>query len=98
MKVLGCTGGIGSGKSYVSRIFGKLGYPVYFSDDRAKMLYDTDPLLLQQMAQLLGSDILTDGKLNRRAVAEKIFSDSKMLAEVEKMVHPAVIRDFEKCV
>lgn len=96
MKVLGCTGGIGSGKSYVSRIFGKLGYPVYFSDDRAKMLYDTDPLLLQQMAQLLGSDILTDGKLNRRAVAEKIFSDSKMLAEVEKMVHPAVIRDFEK--
>ena len=47
VKTLGCTGGIGSGKSYVSRIVGKLGYPVYFSDDRAKMLYDTDPFLLQ---------------------------------------------------
>ena len=50
---LGCTGGIGSGKSYVSRIFAHLGYPVYFSDDRAKLLYDTDARLLAQMTSLL---------------------------------------------
>ena len=40
-RTLGCTGGIGSGKSYVSNIFAQLGYPVYYSDDRAKLLYDT---------------------------------------------------------
>ena len=94
--VLGCTGGIGSGKSYVSRIFESLGYPVYFSDDRAKMLYDTDPVLLGQMTELLGSDILVDGKLCRKTVAARIFGDSELLAKVESFVHPAVIADFKK--
>jgi stage II sporulation protein P len=55
-RTLGCTGGIGSGKSYVSNIFAQLGYPVYYSDDRAKLLYDTDSVLLQQMVELLGED------------------------------------------
>ena len=94
VRTLGCTGGIGSGKSYVSRIFEKMGYPVYFSDDRAKLLYDTDTLLLQQMVQLLGEDILVEGKLDRRIVAGKIFGNSELLDEVEKLVHPAVLRDF----
>ena len=94
VKTLGCTGGIGSGKSYVSRIFARMGFPVYFSDDRAKLLYDTDPLLLQQMVQLLGEDILVDGKLDRRVVAERIFGNGELLGEVEKLVHPAVLRDF----
>lgn len=94
VKTLGCTGGIGSGKSYVSRIFARMGFPVYFSDDRAKLLYDTDPLLLQQMVQLLGEDILVEGKLDRRIVAERIFGNSELLGEVEKLVHPAVLRDF----
>ena len=93
---LGCTGGIGSGKSYVSRIFEKLGYPVYFSDDRAKMLYDTDPLLLKQLVELLGGDILSDGKLDRKVMAGKIFGDTSLLRKVEALVHPAVLRDFEK--
>lgn len=95
VRTLGCTGGIGSGKSYVSRIFEKLGYPVYFSDDRAKMLYDTDPLLLQQLVELLGEDIISDGKLNRQAMAGKIFGDVSLLRSVEALVHPAVLRDFE---
>ena len=95
VKTLGCTGGIGSGKSYVSRIFEKLGYPVYFSDDRAKMLYDTDPMLLQQLVELLGNGILSDGKLNRKAMAGKIFGDTSLLRKVEALVHPAVLRDFE---
>ena len=95
VRTLGCTGGIGSGKSYVSRIFEKLGYPVYFSDDRAKMLYDTDPLLLQQLVELLGEDIICGGKLNRQAMAGKIFGDVSLLRRVEALVHPAVLRDFE---
>ncbi len=93
---LGITGGIGSGKSYVSRIFARMGYPVYYSDDRAKRLYDTDPLLLQQMVQLLGEDIIVGGRLNRKIVAGKIFGNRELLEEVEKLVHPAVMRDFCK--
>ena len=94
---LGCTGGIGSGKSYVSRIFAKLGCPVYFSDDRAKMLYDTDPQLLGQMVTLLGAEILdNNGKLNRKVMAEKIFGNPELLRQVEGYVHPAVLRDFQR--
>lgn len=96
IKILACTGGIGSGKSYVAKIFGKLGYPVYYSDERAKQLYDTDELLLSQMVDLLGSDILQNGKLNRAVVAAKIFSNRSLLEKVEQIVHPAVLRDFLK--
>ena len=94
--VLGCTGGIGSGKSYVSGIFAQLGYPVYFSDDRAKLLYDTDEHLLGQMVELLGEEILKDGRLDRAKVASKIFGNSELLAKVESFVHPAVLADFER--
>ena len=79
---LGCTGGIGSGKSYVSRILARLGYPVYFSDERAKMLYDTDPLLLEQITTLLGEEVLEGGKINRRTMAGKIFGNETLLREV----------------
>ena len=94
--VLGCTGGIGSGKSYVSRIFAQLGCPVYYSDDRAKLLYDTDKHLLEQMVGLLGEEILKDGRLDRAKVASKIFGNSELLAKVESFVHPAVLADFER--
>ena len=93
---LGCTGGIGSGKSYVSRIFAQLGYPVYFSDDRAKLLYDTDARLLGLMVGLLGEDIINDGKLDRGIVASRIFGSKELLAKVESFVHPAVLEDFER--
>jgi dephospho-CoA kinase len=96
LRTLGCTGGIGSGKSFVSRIFAKLGYPVYFSDERAKMLYDTDGLLLEQLVELLGEDVLENGKINRAAMAGKIFGNGELLRKVESLVHPAVLRDFEK--
>lgn len=96
VRTLGCTGGIGSGKSYVSRIFASLGYPVYFSDDRAKLLYDTDEVLLEQMVQLLGEDILSNGKIDRKAMASRIFGDVQLLRKVESYVHPAVLRDFRR--
>lgn len=94
VKTLACTGGIGSGKTYIAKIFAKLGYPVYYSDNRAKELYYTDKLLLPQMVDLLGSEILADGKLSTAAVAQKIFSDKNLLEKVEQIVHPALLRDF----
>ncbi|MBR5856201.1 MAG: dephospho-CoA kinase [Bacteroidales bacterium] len=94
MRVLGCTGGIGSGKSYIANIFNKMGIPVYDSDNRAKALYDTDPLLLKQMVDLLGDAIVENGIIQRNIIASMIFADKALLAEVEKLVHPAVVRDF----
>ena len=94
MRVLGCTGGIGSGKSYVANIFAKMGIPVYDTDNRAKGLYDTDAILRNQMVELLGSEIIENGILQRGVIASKIFKNKNLLVEVEKLVHPAVLRDF----
>lgn len=94
MKVLGCTGGIGSGKSYVASIFNKMGIPVYDSDNRAKLLYDIDSQLRMEMEELLKCSIVVNGIVQRSIIAEKIFGNRNLLAQVEKLVHPAVVRDF----
>lgn len=91
-----CTGGIGSGKSYVIKAFNAMGVPSYDTDLAAKRLYDTDSQLLLQIAAIAGEDVLKDGKLDRKALAGKIFADKGMLSEIEAAVHPAVIRDFVK--
>ena len=96
MKVLGCTGGIGSGKSYVSNIFNKMGVPLYCSDEMAKKLYDTDESLREALLSLLGRDIMKDGVIQREAMARKIFSSADLLQKTEELVHPAVMRDFER--
>ena len=94
--VILCTGGIGSGKSVVARVFHELGLPVYDCDRAAKELYDRDPQLLADMVALCGEAILdAGGRLDRNALSRRIFSDTAMLAAVEDRVHPAVIRDFE---
>lgn len=94
MKVLGCTGGIGSGKTYVSRIFAGMGIPVYYSDDKAKHIYNSNPRLLEQIAELLGRDVVRDGVLQRELMASRIFNDRTLLDRVEQLVHPAVLEDF----
>lgn len=96
MKVLGCTGGIGSGKTYVANIFGKMGVPVYCSDRMAKELYDRDTSLKNGLAELLGEDILENGRIRRGIMAGKIFSSAQLLQKTEELVHPAVMRDFRE--
>lgn len=96
MKVLAITGGIGSGKSYVTKIFSALGVPVYLSDDRTKSLYDTDKELLGSLVEVLGDSILVDGVLQKRVMASIIFNDKNLLLEVESVVFPAVLRDFAR--
>ena len=96
-RVLLCTGGIGSGKSVVVKAFQVLGYPAYDCDKAAKDLYDRDPELLTAVVELAGPDVLdVDGRLDRAALAGKIFADGSMLSALEAIVHPAVIRDFER--
>ena len=96
-RVLLCTGGIGSGKSVVVKTFNILGVPAYDCDRAAKELYDRDPQLLASVVNLVGSDVLdADGRLDRSALAGRIFADAALLAALEAIVHPAVIRDFER--
>ena len=94
MLCLGITGGIGSGKSYVSHIFSALGVPVYEADAQTKSLYDRDHQLRERLIALLGDAIYKAGVLQKEVMAAQIFADSNLLAKVNQLVHPAVIDDF----
>ena len=94
MLSLGVTGGIGSGKSYVSRIFAALDIPVYEADSQTKLLYKRDDNLRQSLITLLGDDIYNNGVLQREVMAAKIFANQTLLAQVNQLVHPAVMFDF----
>lgn len=90
----GITGGIGSGKTTVCRIFETLGIPVYYADARAKWLIENEPALRESIAQLLGAEAYApDGTYNRRYVADQVFGNPAKLAALNALVHPAVERD-----
>lgn len=94
---VGITGGIGSGKTTVCRIFESLGIPVYYADSRAKALVIEEPLLNAEYIKLFGNNVFTsNGLLNRQLVAEAIFNDRTVLNQVNNLVHPFVRRDFVK--
>jgi dephospho-CoA kinase len=92
----GLTGGIGSGKSIVCKVFSTLGVPVYQADLAAKRLYDTDDRLRNGVKQLFGEQLYASGILDRRKLASIIFSDAENLRKINELVHPAVKRDFSK--
>lgn len=90
------TGGIGSGKSAACRHLESKGIPVYDSDSRAKSLYDSDPMLLEQLVESFGQEIVgSDGRLDRKALASRVFADKASLRVLDSIVHPAVLRDFK---
>ena len=91
---IGLTGGIGSGKTTVAKIFEKKGIPVYYADDQAKKLMQTHPKLIRQIQSLLGEKAYVDNKLNARYIAGIVFDNKKKLAALEQIVHPAVWQDF----
>ncbi len=96
MKTVGVTGGIGSGKTTVCKILSVFNIPVYYADTRAKVLYDEDTGLKEEVIRLLGSSVYTNGKLNRNEVANRVFSDKLLLQKLNAIVHPAVEKDFIK--
>lgn len=96
MLKIGITGGIGSGKSFVSDIFRVWGVPVYNADKEAKRLMNHDRDLKTALKALLGQEAYyRNGRLNRKWVASKIFSDKALLKKMNAVVHPAVRNDFE---
>ena len=94
MKIVGLTGGIGSGKTTVAGMFRDLGVPVYNSDTRAKELMSTSPELREKIVGLLGEDAYVKGELNRAFIAEQVFMNKELLAALNAIVHPAVREDF----
>ncbi|SDS31151.1 dephospho-CoA kinase [Maribacter dokdonensis] len=96
MKVVGLTGGIGSGKSTVAKMFLELGVPVYNSDERAKKLMDTSAEIKNQIIAFLGKESYHEEKLNRAYIAKKVFNDTTLLAQLNAIVHPVVREDFLK--
>lgn len=94
--IVGITGGIGSGKSTVCRIFQLLGVPVFEADTVAKNLYDSNPKIKSGLIRLFGAHIYTpDGKLDRKKLASIIFTNEIHLAKVNELVHPVVRSAFE---
>ena len=94
MYKVGLTGGIGSGKSSVAKIFRSLGLPVYDTDKEAKVLIEKHPKIRTCYKSLFGDDIYTEMGLNRAKVAKIVFNDSFKLKELEKVVHPIVFKHF----
>lgn len=90
---IGITGGIGSGKTTVARIFEVLGIPVYYADDAAKRIMNEDEFLKKEIIKNFGQDSYTEGKLNREYLASIVFKDKKKLAILNSLVHPATIRN-----
>lgn len=98
-KLIGLTGGIGSGKSTVARIFEILGVPVYYADDRAKWLMNHDLELKKQIQSTFGTESYHEnGSLNREYLAKTVFSDTEKVRQINDLVHPAVGKDFENWV
>lgn len=93
---VGITGGIGSGKTTVCKMFEELGVPVYYADDRAKYLMQHEHHLIDEIKKNFGNDVYENCKLNRKLLAEKVFNDKVKLDLLNSLVHPAVFRDTER--
>jgi dephospho-CoA kinase len=94
-RLIGLTGGMGSGKTTVARMFTVMGIPVYDADSRAKALMQDDPELIAGIRDLFGpSAYAQDGTLERKHIASIVFADRGMLDRLNALVHPAVYRDL----
>ena len=93
---IGVTGGIGSGKSLICRIFSVFGIPVYDADSRAKAVMTTDGILVSQIKQEFGTLAYnSDGSLNRTYLAETVFTKPDQLQTLNSLVHPRVGEDYK---
>jgi dephospho-CoA kinase len=94
MMIVGLTGGIGSGKSTVAKMFAELGIPVYDSDMEAKELMVTSNEVKTAITRLLGEEAYDNHGLNRSYIANKVFKDPALLEKLNAIVHPAVRKHF----
>jgi dephospho-CoA kinase len=93
---LGVTGGIGSGKTSVCRVFNALGIPFFSADPEAKKIMDNDKSIIHHINSIAGRDLYANGSLDRMALANLIFNDNSLLKKVDSLVHPVVFEHFRK--
>jgi dephospho-CoA kinase len=95
---LGVTGGIGSGKTSVCRVFNVLGIPVFSADPVAREIMDTNSMIIERINTIAGKNLYRGGSLDRMALASLIFNDACLLSEVNALIHPLVFESFSKWV
>ena len=95
MLKIALTGGIGTGKSYISRLFLGMGIPVYYADIEAKKFYDT-PDVKQKVKDFLGDKVFAGEEIDLKKMAVEIFSDVDKLYFINSLIHPLIMQDFEQ--
>ena len=95
MKIVGLTGGIGSGKTTVAKQFQALGIPVYIADEEAKKLMNGSKIIKRKLIALFGDEAYKDNTLNRPFLADKIFNNAENLEKMNAVVHPKVASHFK---
>ena len=93
-KIIGLTGGIGSGKSTIASYFKSLGIPVYIADDASRNVTAL-PKVRKQIKNQFGADVFDGSGLNRQKLAQLVFSDPEKLKQLNAIIHPAVKADFD---
>jgi dephospho-CoA kinase len=96
-KIIGLTGGIGSGKSTVARMFMTHGIPVYIADEEAKKIMESETVI-NEVATVFGKDILFDSSIDRAKLAKIVFNNPEKLAQLNKIIHPVVQEHFKNWV
>ena len=95
MKIVGLTGGIGSGKTTVAGFFKDLGIPVYIADDAGKRLLAENSDIREKVSELLGVAAYNEQVPDRKYIANKVFKDKDLLEKLNAIIHPAVASDFQ---
>ena len=96
MRHIGLSGGIGSGKSTVAKALEHMGYPVFYSDEEAKKLYATHPLLKNELIAIFGKDIYQKGVFQKHILATQLFENPAMKEQIAALVHPLVRERFNE--
>jgi dephospho-CoA kinase len=94
MKKIAITGGIGTGKTYISRFFVQMGIPVFYADEEAKKCYGM-PEVIEALRTQLGEEVFTDGQLDLKKMAACVFQYPEKRAQVNGLIHPKVMELFE---
>lgn len=92
--IIGITGNIGSGKSYISDIFRKYNVPVYDTDKKSKEIVNSNLQIRKELVELFGNSIFIDGILNKKMLSYYLFSDKGYSEKINSIIHPYVTKDF----
>lgn len=96
MKVIGLTGGIGSGKSTVAGMFAKIGVPIFITDNEGRRLLNTSKVVRRKVIELLGEKAYDQSIPNRKHIASKVFNDKDLLTSLNAIIHPKVAKSFTR--